>query len=239
TVTDELARGGHDLAQRTELQAGAVQKTAASMEQIAGTVQQTAGTAVQVAEQGQRAAETAQGSGSAVATVNEAFQGIETSSRRVADIVQVIEGIAFQTNILALNAAVEAARAGEQGRGFAVVAGEVRALAQRSAGAAKEVRELITASTDQVADSSQRMQRVNTAISQTVDEVGQMGRLVQHISQAAREQSAGIADVNRAVAELDHMTQENSALVEQTAAVVDTLQQRSVTLKRSLQVFRI
>ena len=239
TVTDELARGGHDLAQRTELQAGAVQKTAASMEQIAGTVQQTAGTAAQVAEQGQRAADTAQGSGSAVATVNEAFQGIETSSRRVADIVQVIEGIAFQTNILALNAAVEAARAGEQGRGFAVVAGEVRALAQRSAGAAKEVRELITASTDQVADSSQRMQRVNAAIAQTVDEVGQMGRLVQHISQAAREQSAGIADVNRAVAELDHMTQENSALVEQTAAVVDTLQQRSVTLKRSLQVFRI
>ena len=238
TTTSELARGGHDLAHRTELQAGAVQKTAASMEEIAGTVQQTAGTARTVAEQGRQAAETAQGTGAAITQVNEAFGGIEASSRRVADIVQVIEGIAFQTNILALNAAVEAARAGEQGRGFAVVAGEVRALAQRSAIAAKEVKSLIEASGEQIADSTRRMSSVNDSISRTVDEVARMGQLIHDISQATHEQSAGVSEVNRAVAELDHMTQENSALVEQTAAAVDALDQRSSTLKRALQVFR-
>ncbi|PZP33334.1 MAG: chemotaxis protein [Roseateles depolymerans] len=237
TTTSELARAGHDLAHRTELQAGAVQKTAASMEQIAGTVQQAAGTARTVAEQGRRAADTAQSTGQAVAQVNDSFKSMEASSRRVADIVQVIEGIAFQTNILALNAAVEAARAGEQGRGFAVVASEVRALAQRSAGAAKEVRGLVEASSEQVADSARRMGGVNDTITRTVDEVGHMGQLVQDISQTAHEQSDGVAEVNRAVAELDHMTQENSAMAEQTAAAVDALEQRSSTLRRALQVF--
>ncbi|WP_308194061.1 methyl-accepting chemotaxis protein [Pelomonas sp. CA6] len=238
STTDALARGGQDLSSRTEVQAGAVQKTAASMEQIAGTVHQTAGTAQQVAQQGERAAATAHESGQAVALVDEAFRAIEDSSRRVADIVQVIEGIAFQTNILALNAAVEAARAGEQGRGFAVVAGEVRTLAQRSAGAAKEVRALIEASTRSVADSARRMGGVHSAIASAVDEVGRMGSMIREITAATTEQSSGIAEVNQAVAELDRMTQANADMVVQTTAAVEALSRRTETLDRSLQVFR-
>ena len=238
-TTAELARAGHDLSNRTETQAGEVQKTAATMGQIATTVRQTAATADEVARQSGAAATAAGEGGEAIARVNEAFGAIEASSRRIGDIVQVIEGIAFQTNILALNAAVEAARAGEQGRGFAVVAGEVRALAQRSAGAAKEVRGMIETSTSQVSSSSQQMHLANDTIDRTVQEVGRVGEMIGQITQATTEQSAGIAEVNDAVSALDRMTQENSAMVEQTAAAVDALHQRSETLRRALQVFRV
>ena len=238
-TTAELAKAGHDLSDRTETQAGEVQKTASSMDQIASTVRQTAETADEVARQSSTAAEAAGEGGEAIARVNEAFGAIEASSRRIGDIVQVIEGIAFQTNILALNAAVEAARAGEQGRGFAVVAGEVRALAQRSASAAKEVRGMIETSTAQVTASSREMLAANDTIDRTVQEVGRVGAMIGQITHATSEQSAGIAEVNGAVNKLDRMTQENSAMAEQTAAAVDALHQRSETLRRALQVFRV
>ena len=237
-TTAELARAGQDLSDRTEHQASAVQRSAASMEQIATTVRQTADTASQVAAQSTSAAGAAQRSGDAVGRINSAFTAIEASSRRIGDIVQVIEGIAFQTNILALNAAVEAARAGESGRGFAVVASEVRALAQRSATAAKEVRQVIQASVEQVAQSAREMDEANETIRRTVGEVDRVGTMMAEIRRATTEQSSGIAEVNTAVTTLDRMTQENSAMVEQTTAAVEALLQRSDTLKRSLEVFR-
>ena len=237
-TTAELARAGQDLSDRTENQASAVQRSAASLEQIATTVRQTADTANQVAAQSASAAGAAQRSGEAVGRVNSAFTAIEASSKRIGDIVQVIEGIAFQTNILALNAAVEAARAGETGRGFAVVASEVRALAQRSAGAAKEVRQVIQASVEQVAQSAREMDEVNATIHSTVGEVDRVGTMMSEIRRATTEQSGGIAEVNTAVAALDRMTQENAAMVEQTTAAVEALLHRADTLKRSLDVFR-
>jgi aerotaxis receptor len=237
-TTGELARAGQNLSQRTETQASAIQRSAASMEQIAATVRQTASTAQQVAQQSQAAAQSALESGQALERVNTAFAAIEASSQRIGDIVQVIEGIAFQTNILALNAAVEAARAGEQGRGFAVVAGEVRALAQRGAAASRQVRQLIESATRQVGQSAREMDQANSTIRQTVSEVGQVGRLMNDIRHATTEQSSGISEVNQAVAALDRMTRENAAMVEQTAASVDALHQQSDTLKRSLEVFR-
>ena len=237
-TTAELARAGQNLSDRTENQASAVQRSAASMEQIAITVRQTADTASQVAAQSASAAGAAQRSGDAVGRVNSAFTAIEASSRRIGDIVQVIEGIAFQTNILALNAAVEAARAGEAGRGFAVVASEVRALAQRSATAAKEVRQVIQASVEQVSQSAREMDEANETIRRTVGEVDRVGTMMDEIRRATTEQSSGIAEVNTAVSTLDRMTQENAAMVEQTNAAVEALLQRSDTLKRSLDVFR-
>lgn len=237
-TTAELARAGQDLSSRTEVQASAVQRSAATMEQIASTVRQTAGTAEQLARQSSSAAAAALDSGKALGEVNKGFAGIEASSRRIGDIVQVIEGIAFQTNILALNAAVEAARAGESGRGFAVVAGEVRSLAQRCATAAKEVRGVIQASSEQVSQSAQQMQQAHATLHRTVSEVDRVGRMMADIQRATAEQAGGVADVNQAVSALDRMTQENSAMVEQTAAAVDALHQRSDTLKRSLDVFR-
>ena len=237
-TTAELAKAGQDLSGRTEAQASAVQRTAAAMDQIATTVRQTATTAGEVAAQSGQAVDAAQQSSAAIARVSSAFSGIENSSQRIGEIVQVIESIAFQTNILALNAAVEAARAGEQGRGFAVVASEVRALAQRSAGAAKEVRTVIESSSQQVNGSSQHMRVANDTIMRTVSQVGRVGQMMDEINQATNEQSCGIADVNNAVAQLDQMTQENSAMVEQTAAAVESLHQRSDTLRRSLEVFR-
>ena len=237
-TTAELARAGQDLSGRTETQASAVQRSAATMEQIATTVRQTAATASQVAAQTSAAADAAQRSGEAVGRVNSAFAAIEASSRKIGDIVQVIEGIAFQTNILALNAAVEAARAGDSGRGFAVVASEVRALAQRSAGAAKEVRQVIQASVEQVSQSAREMDEANETLRNTVAEVDRVGTMMGEIQRATAEQSGGIAELNTAVSSLDRMTQANSAMVEQTAAAVEALHQRSDTLKRSLDVFR-
>ncbi len=235
----EVAKGSQNLSARTEAQASALQQTAASMEQLSGTVKQTAHTSAQVAEHSERTAAVAADGGQAVGEVGKTIQAIEAASRKVADIVQVIESIAFQTNILALNAAVEAARAGEQGRGFAVVASEVRALAGRSASAAKEVRDLIHASVEQVSDGARRMNAASERIAQTVAEVDHGGELARQISHATTEQSVGIAQVNEAVAELDRMTQANAALAEQTAAASSLLQERSAALARAVHVFRL
>ncbi|MET0519507.1 MAG: methyl-accepting chemotaxis protein [Burkholderiaceae bacterium] len=237
-TTAELARAGQDLSDRTETQAGAVQRSAATMEQIACTVRQTAGTAEQLAARSTSAAGAAQLGGTALEDLNTAFAAIEVSSRRIGDIVQVIEGIAFQTNILALNAAVEAARAGESGRGFAVVAAEVRSLAQRCAGAAKEVRAVIAESSGHVSQSARQIRDANAVMRRTVEEVGLVGRMMGEIQRATAEQAGGVADVNLAVSALDRMTQENSAMAEQTAASVEALHLRSDTLRRSLEVFR-
>ena len=237
--TEEISQGGHDLYQRTEAQAANLQETAAAMEELSSTVRQTADTSSAVARGSNQSAEVARAGGLAVQQVGQAMHAIEQSSRKVGEIVSVIEGIAFQTNLLALNAAVEAARAGEQGRGFAVVAGEVRALAQRSAGAAKEIRALIGTSVSQVADGSRQMDEAGQTIAEVVSSVSRVSELVREISQATAEQSIGIGQVNEAVTQLEAVTQQNAALVEQTAASAEALKGNSVALSRSVQVFRI
>ena len=237
--TEEIAQGGHDLYRRTEAQAANLQETAAAMEELSSTVRHTADTSSAVANDSTHSAEVARAGGLAVQQVGQAMHAIEQSSRKVGEIVSVIEGIAFQTNLLALNAAVEAARAGEQGRGFAVVAGEVRALAQRSAGAAKEIRALIGTSVSQVADGSRQMAEAGQTIAGVVSSVSRVSDLVRQISQATAEQSIGIGQVNEAVAQLETVTQQNAALVEQTAASAEALKGNSVALSRSVQVFRI
>ncbi|WP_416462625.1 methyl-accepting chemotaxis protein [Rubrivivax gelatinosus] len=238
-ATAGIARGSEDLSRRTESQHDALQKTAASMAQIAGTVRQAAATAGEVLRQSEQTATVATDGGQAMERVGATMQAVEQSSRKVSEIVQIIEGIAFQTNLLALNAAVEAARAGEQGRGFAVVAAEVRALAQRSAKAAQDVRGLIMASVEQVADGARQMGEANDTIGRTVGEVQRVGEMIQQITRAAEEQSLGIEQVNGAVSELGRMTEENAELVQQTASAVQALYQRTETLKRSVQLFRL
>jgi len=235
----EIARGSRDLSQRTETQASALEQTTNSMEQFAGSVRQTAQNASAVARESEQTASVAAEGGDAVDAVGATIGAIEGSSRKVADIVQIIEGIAFQTNILALNAAVEAARAGDQGRGFAVVASEVRALAQRSAQAAKEIRDLIHSSVGQVADGAQRMEKASETISRTVSAVNRVGQMIQEITNATSEQSVGIVKVNEAIAELDRATQANAMLVQQTAAAADALNDRTAALKRSVQIFQM
>jgi len=238
-ATAEIARGSQDLSKRTDEQSGALQKTVASMQHIASTVARTASTAGDVARQSDATAQAASEGGAAMGRVGSAINAVEQSSRQVAEIVQLIQGIAFQTNILALNAAVEAARAGDQGRGFAVVASEVRGLASRSAHAAKQVRELIHTSVEQVADSTRQMGGANTAIGQTVAEVQRVGEMIRGITQAASDQAQDIAEINRAVTSLDQMTQANAALVQETATAVGALHQRTETLQRTVQVFRL
>ena len=233
----EIAQGSKDLSDRTEAQASAVQRTAASMEQMAGTVQQTAQTAAQVQHHSLETASAATLGGEAMGRVGTTIGQIEQASHKVASFVQIIESLAFQTNILALNAAVEAARAGEQGRGFAVVASEVRALARRSGEAATEIRTLIGQSVEQVTHGSRQVADASQTVTHTVSEVQRMGEMIREISAATAEQSSGVHDVNAAVAELDRMTQANAALVEQTAAAVEVLHRRTEALRRSVQVF--
>ncbi|MCA6216360.1 PAS domain-containing protein [Ideonella sp. B7] len=233
----EIARGSKDLSERTEAQASAVQRTAASMEQMAGTVQQTAQTAAQVQRQSLDTASAATQGGEAMTRVGTTISSIDEASHKVASIVQIIESLAFQTNILALNAAVEAARAGEQGRGFAVVAGEVRALARRSGEAATEIRALIGRSVEQVEQGTRQVADANQTIHRTVAEVQRVGEMIREISAATAEQSTGLSEVNTAVADLEQMTQANAALVEQTAAAVEVLHHRTDALRRSVQVF--
>ena len=235
----EIAAGGMDLSARTESQASSLQQTAASMEELSSTVKQTAETAVQVSLQSARSTDAAALGGSAVHRVGLAMQAIDASSSRVTDIIGVIEGIAFQTNILALNAAVEAARAGDQGRGFAVVASEVRALAQRSALAAKEIRELIATSVSQISEGTQEMTSAGQTIDEVVQSVREVGDLIKLISNATQEQATGIAQVNEAVTQLDNVTQQNAALVEQSAASADGLRNGAVELARAVQVFHL
>ena len=235
----EIAQSSLDLAGRTESQASNLQQTAASMEEISGTVSQTADTAQYMAGASDESSKVASRSGAAISEVGQAMERIRGSSTRMSEIIGVIESIAFQTNLLALNAAVEAARAGEQGRGFAVVAGEVRALAQRSAEAAKEISVLINRTVDGINDGNARMRSAGQTIDGMVQAVDKVGSLVHQISIATREQSIGISQVNEAVAQLDSVTQQNAALVEQSTSSAQSLRQSARTLERSVDVFHL
>ena len=235
----EVASGNNDLSQRTEQAAGSLQITASSMEQLTATVRQSADAAIQANQLAESATSVAQRGGHAVAQVVTTMEEINTSSRRIADIIGTIDGIAFQTNILALNAAVEAARAGEQGRGFAVVATEVRSLAGRSAEAAREIKALIGASVDRVEAGTRQVAEAGSTMSEIVDSVQRVSNIIGEISAAAAEQSAGIGQVNQSVAQLDQSTQQNAALVEQSAAAAESLREQAERLAGAVANFRL
>ena len=239
TASNEVAAGSMDLSGRTEQAASSLEETASSMEQISGTIRHTADSARMATQLAQSAVHAATQGGQVVSQVMTTMDAITESSKRIADIIAVIDGIAFQTNILALNAAVEAARAGEQGRGFAVVAGEVRALAHRVAEAAKEVRTLISTSVEQVSSGSTLVQNAGTSMTAIVESVQRVNDIIDEISTAASEQSDGISQVNIAVTNMDQMTQQNAALVEQSAAAAESLKDQSSKLTQVISVFRI
>ncbi len=235
----EISAGNTDLSSRTEQQAASLEETAASMEQLASTVKQNADNARQANQLAASASDVAERGGSAVSEVVSTMQGISASSRKISEIVSVIDGIAFQTNILALNAAVEAARAGEQGKGFAVVAGEVRSLAQRSAQAAKEIKGLIEDSVTKVGAGSQQVERAGATMQEIVASVKRVTDIMGEISAASEEQSSGIDQVNRAVSQMDEVTQQNAALVEEAAAAAGSLQEQAQRLAEAVAVFKI
>jgi methyl-accepting chemotaxis protein-2 (aspartate sensor receptor) len=235
----EISAGNTDLSSRTEQQAASLEETAASMEQLASTVKQNADNARQANQLAASASDVAERGGSAVSEVVSTMQGISASSRKISEIVSVIDGIAFQTNILALNAAVEAARAGEQGKGFAVVAGEVRSLAQRSAQAAKEIKGLIEDSVTKVGAGSQQVERAGATMQEIVASVKRVTDIMGEISAASDEQSSGIDQVNRAVSQMDEVTQQNAALVEEAAAAAGSLQDQAERLAQAVAVFKI
>ncbi len=239
TASTEIARGNLDLSGRTEQQAGALEETASSMEQLNSTVKQNAENAHQANDLALAASDVAVQGGSIVSQVVETMQSINASSQKVADIVSVIDGIAFQTNILALNAAVEAARAGEQGRGFAVVASEVRSLAQRSASAAKEIKVLIGDSVGKVENGSKLVEQAGSTMTEIVTSIRRVTDVMTEITHANREQSSGIEQVNEAIIQIDDMTQQNAALVEQAAAAARQLQEQAAGLQQLVSVFRI
>jgi methyl-accepting chemotaxis protein-2 (aspartate sensor receptor) len=235
----EISAGNTDLSSRTEQQAASLEETAASMEQLASTVKQNADNARQANQLAASASDVAERGGAAVSEVVSTMQGISASSRKISEIVSVIDGIAFQTNILALNAAVEAARAGEQGKGFAVVAGEVRSLAQRSAQAAKEIKGLIEDSVTKVGAGSQQVERAGATMQEIVASVKRVTDIMGEISAASEEQSGGIDQVNRAVSQMDEVTQQNAALVEEAAAAAGSLQEQAERLVQAVAVFKI
>ncbi len=237
--TTEIATGNTDLSSRTEQQASALEETAASMEELTATVKQNADNARQASQLAQSASETAQHGGKVVDNVVKTMHEIAGSSKKIADIISVIDGIAFQTNILALNAAVEAARAGEQGRGFAVVAGEVRALAQRSAEAAKEIKSLITASVANVDAGSSQVAEAGKSMQEIVESVRRVTDLIGEISAAVHEQHDGFAQVNQAVSNLDQMTQQNAALVEESSAAATAMNEQAQRLAQVVAVFNV
>jgi methyl-accepting chemotaxis protein len=239
TASGEIATGNMDLSARTESQASSLEQTAASMEELTSTVTQNADNAVQANELVMSASAVAAKGGKVVSQVVQTMDTINASATRIVDIISVIDGIAFQTNILALNAAVEAARAGEQGRGFAVVASEVRNLAQRSAGAAKEIKELINTSVASISAGSALVAEAGTTMDQVVSSVSRVTQIMSAITAASGEQSTGIGHVNTAITEMDSVTQQNAALVEQAAAAAGSMQEQAANLAELVSRFKL
>ena len=238
-ASKEIAQGNSDLSQRTEQQASSLEETASSMEELTSTVKQNAENAKQANQLAASASDIAVKGGQVVDDVVQTMASINASSKKIGDIVSVIEGIAFQTNILALNAAVEAARAGEQGRGFAVVASEVRNLAQRSAAAAKEIKSLIDDSVHKVDAGSRQVDQAGATMHEVVTAVKRVTDIMAEIAAASHEQSAGIEEVNQAITQMDDVTQQNAALVEQAAAAAEAMQGQSEALKQAVDVFKL
>jgi len=239
TAASEIAMGNQDLSNRTELTAANLQKTASSVEQLANTVRLSADSTQQASTLAGAAVKAAQDGGTIVAQVVSNMVEIDQASRKIGEIIGVIDGIAFQTNILALNAAVEAARAGEQGRGFAVVATEVRTLAQRSAQAAREIKALVATSGEKVGNGSKLVQDAGQAMVGIVADVRRVSDIVDEISVATSDQSRGLGEVNVSVGQLDQMTQQNAALVEQSAAAAGSLREQASNLATSVMAFRL
>ncbi|MCU6497568.1 methyl-accepting chemotaxis protein [Rugamonas sp. A1-17] len=239
TASQEIASGNADLSARTESQASSLEETASSMEELTSTVKQNADNARQANQLAVTASSVAEKGGTVVAQVVETMGSIKASSSKIVDIIGVIDGIAFQTNILALNAAVEAARAGEQGRGFAVVASEVRNLAQRSAGAAKEIKELIGDSVDKVDAGSKLVDEAGQTMGLIVTSIRQVADIMGEITAATQEQSNGIEEVNQAITQMDEMTQQNAALVEEAAAAAESMQEQAEMLAQAVSIFKL
>jgi methyl-accepting chemotaxis protein len=239
TASSEIASGNQDLSSRTEEQSSSLQQTSASMEELTATVKQNADNARHANQLAMSASEVAVKGGLVVAQVVETMGAITASSKRIVDIIAVIDGIAFQTNILALNAAVEAARAGEQGRGFAVVASEVRSLAQRSAAAAKEIKVLIGNSVEKVEEGSQQVGLAGSTMGEIVGSVKRVTDIMGEITAASQEQNAGIEQINQAIAQMDRVTQQNAALVEEAAAAAESMQQQAHGLSQTVSLFQL
>ncbi|MES2321738.1 MAG: methyl-accepting chemotaxis protein [Pseudomonadota bacterium] len=239
TASQEIASGNADLSSRTESQASSLEETASSMEELTSTVKQNADNARQANQLAVSASSVAVKGGAVVSQVVDTMGSIKESSRKIVDIIGVIDGIAFQTNILALNAAVEAARAGEQGRGFAVVAAEVRNLAQRSAGAAKEIKALIGDSVDKVDNGSKLVDEAGQTMELIVTSIKQVADIMGEITAATQEQSTGIEEVNQAITQMDEMTQQNAALVEQAAAAAESMQEQAQMLAQAVSIFKL
>jgi len=239
TASAQIAAGNNDLSARTEAQASALQETAASMEELGSTVRQNADNARQANQLALQASGVAVDGGEVVSQVVDTMRGINESSRKIADIISVIDGIAFQTNILALNAAVEAARAGEQGRGFAVVASEVRSLAQRSAGAAKEIKALINASVERVEHGTTLVDKAGATMQEVVASIRRVTDIMGEISAASSEQNAGVGQITEAMTQMDRATQQNAALVEESAAAAESLRAQALQLVEAVAVFKL
>ena len=239
TASAEIAQGNHDLSARTESQASALEETAASMEELSSTVKQNADNAQQANQLAQQASHVATQGGGAVLEVVSTMRGISDSSKKIADIISVIDGIAFQTNILALNAAVEAARAGEQGRGFAVVASEVRSLAGRSAEAAKEIKTLINDSVERIERGSTLADQAGATMDGVVQSIKRVTDIMGEISSASKEQSSGVSQVGEAVTQMDQATQQNAALVEEMAAAASSMRSQANDLVQAVSVFKL
>ncbi|MDE2417793.1 MAG: PAS domain-containing protein [Burkholderiales bacterium] len=238
-AVQEIADGNQDLSARTESQASSLEETAASMEEITGTVQQSASSARHGSELAHEASSITTRSNEIVVSVAQSMDGISQSSVRISEIVHLIEGVAFQTNILALNAAVEAARAGEEGRGFAVVASEVRALAQRTTAAAKEIKQLIAQSTERIVTGSDQTGVALARMKSALESVGKVSAVLDEISSASAEQTMGISQVNEAIAQMDTITQQNAAMVEELAATAGSLLQQVQGVRNSMRLFRL